>query len=81
VFSANSVEAVRTASKQGLGLAMLTYWDVRDDVAENRLRLVALEDAIPEQLFITAVLPTRQQVPHRVRVFLDRLEASLNEDK
>lgn len=81
VFSANSVEAVRTASKQGLGLAMLTYWDVRDDLEENSLRLVELEDATPEQLFITAVLPTRQQVPHRVRVFLDQLEASLSSPK
>ena len=81
VFSANSVEAVRTASIQGLGLAMLTYWDVRDDVEGNSLELVELEDAAPEQLFITAVLPTRQQVPHRVRVFLDRLEASLSNAK
>jgi len=81
VFSANSVEAVRTASKQGLGLAMLTYWDVRKDLEENSLRLVELKDATPEQLFITAVLPTRQQVPHRVRVFLDELEASLRSPK
>ncbi|MFK3681685.1 LysR family transcriptional regulator [Pseudomonas sp. NPDC088890] len=76
-FSANSVEAVRTASKQGLGLAMLTYWDIRDDVEQGTLRVVELEDATPQQLFITAVLPTRRQVPHRVRVFLDRLEAAL----
>jgi DNA-binding transcriptional LysR family regulator len=81
VFSANSVEAVRTASKQGLGLAMLTYWDVRDDIEKSSLRLVELDDATPEQLFITAVLPTRQQVPHRVRIFLDQLEASLSRPK
>lgn len=81
VFSANSVEAVRTASKQGLGLAMLTYWDVRDDVENNTLRLVELEGATPEQLFITAVLPTRRHVPQRVRVFLERLEASLSDPK
>lgn len=77
LFSANSVEAVRTASREGLGLAMLTYWDVRDDVTARKLSLVELEDAEPEQLFITAVLPTRQQVPHRVRVFLDQLEVAL----
>ncbi len=81
LFSANSVEAVRTASKQGLGLAMLTYWDVRDDLEDESLLLVELEDATPEQLCITAVLPTRQQVPHRVRVFLDVLEASLSNPK
>jgi len=81
VFSANSVEAVRTASKQGLGLAMLTYWDVRDDLEENTLRRVELNDATPEQLFISAVLPTRRQVPNRVRVFLDQLEAVLRDPK
>ena len=77
VFSANSVEAVRTASRQGLGIAMLTYWDIRDDLAAGSLCLVELEDVDPEQLFITALLPTRQHVPHRVGVFLQRLEALL----
>ena len=78
VFSANSVEAVRTASRQGLGIAMLTYWDIRDDLAAGSLCLVELEDVDPEQLFITALLPTRQHVPHRVGVFLQRLEAVLD---
>lgn len=78
VFSANSVEAVRTASRQGLGVAMLTYWDVRDDLDAGTLRLVELEDVSPEQLFITAILPTRQHVPHRVKTFLLHLEAVLN---
>lgn len=78
VFSANSVEAVRTASRQGLGVAMLTYWDVRDDLDTGALHLVELEDVTPEELFITAILPTRQHVPHRVRVFLQHLEAVLH---
>ncbi|MCE7761461.1 LysR family transcriptional regulator [Pseudomonas putida] len=78
VFSANSVDAVRTACRQGLGVAMLTYWDVLDDLAAGTLRLVELEDVSPEQLFITAILPTRQHVPHRVSVFLLQLEAVLN---
>ncbi|KPW74161.1 LysR family transcriptional regulator [Pseudomonas amygdali] len=76
-FSANSVEAVRTACKQGMGLAMLTYWDVRQEINEGSLQQVDFEDAIPEQLSVTAVLPTRQRVPHRVRLFIDRLEAAL----
>lgn len=78
VFSANSVEAVRTASRQGLGVAMLTYWDVRDDLDTGALHLVELKDVTPEELFITAILPTRQHVPHRVRVFLEHLEAVLH---
>ncbi|MEE4997764.1 LysR family transcriptional regulator [Pseudomonas alliivorans] len=77
MFSANSVEAVRTACQQGLGLALLTYWDVREDVAQGRLCVVELEDVLPEQLVITAVLPSRHQIPHRVQVFLDCLKATL----
>ena len=77
VFSANSVEAVRTACREGLGMAMLTYWDVRDDLAAGNLCLLELADTMPEQLFITALLPTRQHVPHRVGIFLQRLEAAL----
>lgn len=77
IFSANSVEAVRTACREGLGMAMLTYWDVRDDLAAGNLCLLELADTMPEQLFITALLPTRQHVPHRVGIFLQRLEAAL----
>lgn len=76
-FSANSVESVRTASKLGLGLAMLTYWDIRNELADGSLVRVELEDGLPEQLSIAAVLPTRQHVPNRVRVFLERLEGVL----
>ncbi|MDB6141352.1 MAG: LysR family transcriptional regulator [Pseudomonas sp.] len=76
-FSANSVEAVRTASKLGLGLAMLTYWDIRNELGDGTLVLVELEDGVPEQLSIAAVLPTRQHVPNRVRIFLEQLEGAL----
>ncbi|MFJ4142929.1 LysR family transcriptional regulator [Pseudomonas sp. NPDC089734] len=76
-FSASSVEAIRTASKQGLGLAMLTYWDIRNELQEGSLVLVELEDVKPEELAITAMLPTRHHVPHRVRVFLESLERFL----
>jgi DNA-binding transcriptional LysR family regulator len=76
-FSANSVESVRAASKLGLGLAMLTYWDVRNEVAQGTLVLIELEDVVPEQLSIAAVLPTRQYVPNRVRVLLEHLERVL----
>ncbi|VVP83335.1 HTH-type transcriptional regulator DmlR [Pseudomonas fluorescens] len=72
-FSANSVEAVRSAAKLGLGVVMLSFWDVRTDLADGSLQEIKLNDAAPEHLSITALLPTRQQVPHRVKVFLERL--------
>lgn len=72
-FSANSVEAVRAAGKLGLGVVMLSYWDVRSDLADGGLQEIKLTDASPEHLSITALLPTRQQVPYRVKAFLDKL--------
>lgn len=78
-FSANSVEAVRTAARLGLGVAMLTYWDVRADLADGSLVEIKLADALPEDLSITALLPTRQQVPLRVKAFLDALAEVLAE--
>lgn len=77
-FSANSVEAVREAGKLGLGVVMLTYWDVRTDLAEGSLKEIVLSDAVPEHLSITALLPTRQQVPYRVKVFLEKLSQVLS---
>lgn len=60
---------------------LLPVFDWVRKLMSPALRVLELEDATPEQLFITAVLPTRQQVPHRVCVFLDQLEASLSSRK
>ncbi|WP_336333771.1 LysR family transcriptional regulator [Pseudomonas putida] len=76
-FSANSVEAVRRAGKVGLGIVMLSYWDVRTDLADGSLQEIKLADAVPEDLSITAILPTRQQVPYRVKAFLEKLSQVL----
>lgn len=73
-----SIEAVRSAAIQGLGLAMLTYWDVCKQLAEGSLVEVKLEDATMEQLSVWAVTPTRHHVPPRVRVMLEALEAELD---
>lgn len=64
----------------GPGLAMLTYWDVQQEIREGSLLQIHFEDVIPEQLSVTAVLPTRQRVPNRVRLFVDRLEAELKKN-
>jgi DNA-binding transcriptional LysR family regulator len=79
-FQCSSIEGVRTACLQGLGLALLTYWDVRAELGNGSLVAIALRDAHPQQLSIWAVLPTRKYVPRRVRVFLEALEHSLADD-
>lgn len=77
-LAANSVDAVREACLAGAGLALLTYWDVAQDLAEETLVALSLSDAEPERLAIWAVLPSRQHRPARVRHFLDALRADLS---
>ncbi|WP_233556254.1 LysR family transcriptional regulator [Noviherbaspirillum sedimenti] len=76
-INTSSVDAVRTAAIQGLGLAMLTYWDAFQQLADGSLVQIELQDASMEDLSVWAVTPTRRYVPTRVKVFLDALEARL----
>ncbi|GAB7521485.1 LysR family transcriptional regulator [Paraburkholderia sp. 2C] len=72
-----SVEAAITAAVQGLGLAMLTYWDVFRQLADRSLVQVQLQDASMEDLSVWAVIPSRRYVPNRVNVFLGALEREI----
>lgn len=76
-FVCNSVEGVRTACVQGMGIAMLTYFDVRAELEEGLLLPIELADAQPEDLSVWAVIATRRYIPTRVRTFLEVLEKSL----
>lgn len=76
-LAASSVDTVHAACVAGAGLALLTYWDVAQDLADGTLRTVTLDDVEPEPLAIWAVLPTRQHMPPRVRRFIDGLKSAL----
>lgn len=78
-FSANTVDAVRAACLAGAGIAMLTYWDVREQIERGELERVALSDAEPAELGIWAVFPSRQHKPARVAAFTDALRERLTE--
>lgn len=73
----SSVDAVRAAAVEGLGLAMLTYWDIHRQLADRSLVRLVLQDAAMEDLPVWAITPTRRYLPTRVRVFLDALEEEL----
>ena len=76
-FTANSVEALHRACLDGLGVARLSLWNVRQDLAEGRLVAIGLADAtIPEQA-IWAVYPTARFVPPKVHMFVDALRDHL----
>jgi DNA-binding transcriptional LysR family regulator len=74
----SNVNAVRMAALQGLGLAMLTYWDVTQQLLTGDLIEIVLNDAAMEDLSVWAVMPTRRYVPTRVKIFLAALERELS---
>ncbi|SFV05407.1 DNA-binding transcriptional regulator, LysR family [Methylobacterium sp. 174MFSha1.1] len=79
-FTANTIEGLHQACLGGLGIALLSRWDVAEEVARGLLAEVRLEEGEPEPLAIWAVYPTRRMVPAKVRLFIrflaERLEAS-----
>jgi len=76
-FVADSVEALHQASIEGLGIVLLSEWNVRDDVHAGRLIPIRLADATVPDQGIWAVLPTRRFLPRRTRLFLDAFAAHL----
>ena len=72
-LSASTVDAVRAACIAGVGIAMLTYWDVHKQVAHGELQRIVLSDVEPLQVGIWAVFPTRTHMPTRVRAFIGAL--------
>ena len=76
-LSANTVDAVRAACLAGMGIAMMTYWDVRDAIAVEALEPIVLTGAEPDTLGIWAVFPTRKHLPPRVRQFIALLRERL----
>lgn len=72
-LSASTVDAVRAACIAGVGIAMLTYWDVHKLIASGALQRIVLADVEPLEVGIWAVFPTRTQMPARVRAFIDAL--------
>jgi DNA-binding transcriptional LysR family regulator len=76
-LSANTVDAVRAACIAGIGIAMLTYWDVHEHIERGELKRIVLADVKPLEVGIWAVFPTRTHMPARVRAFIDALRDRL----
>jgi DNA-binding transcriptional LysR family regulator len=76
-LSASTVDAVRAACIAGVGIAMLTYWDVHEQVERGELKRIVLADVKPLEVGIWAVFPTRTHMPARVRAFIDALRNRL----
>ena len=79
-FSANSMEGLHAACLADLGIAMLSLWDTRLEVATKALVRIDLSDGEPEPLAIWAVYPTTLLIPPKVRCFVEMLEALLRKE-
>ncbi len=76
-FTASGIETLHMACLGGLGLAMLSDWNIREDVAAGRLVEVSLADAVLESWSIWAVYPSARLVPAKTRLFIDALSQHL----
>lgn len=78
-FRANSSEAVREAVLAGIGPALVPLWLFGPELAAGRVRAL-LPAFTPAPLPIHLVLPTRRQVPARVRALVEHLAAAFQGD-
>lgn len=76
-FTASGVETLHMACLGGVGIAMLSDWNIREDVAAGRLVEVPLADAVLESWSIWAVYPSARLVPAKTRLFIDTLARHL----
>ncbi len=76
-FSSSSVEAVHALCRGGHGLALLSTWDVGEELAAGSLLEVKLDGAFPQKLAIWAVYPTARLVPRKVQLFIAELAAAV----
>lgn len=72
-FSSSSIEAVHAACSHGMGIALLSSWDVTEDIEFAALRVISLREAKPQELAISAIYPTSRMLPRKVQLFFETL--------
>jgi hypothetical protein len=56
----------------------VTYWDVWNELDLGRLERIELADAVPDELGIWGILPSRSYTPPRVRALTVALKKRLS---
>jgi DNA-binding transcriptional LysR family regulator len=79
-FATNNCEALMKATKDGLGIALRPMWDVWRSIQSKQL-IVLMPDYTAAKFNIQAVYPSRDHLPHRVRVFIDFFKQHLDDHK
>jgi DNA-binding transcriptional LysR family regulator len=78
-FSSTHLPSLRSAAREGLGLANLPLWLIKEDLRDGRLVPLLGEWTVLDQP-IHAVLPPGRHTPNRTRVFVDLLKRHLREE-
>jgi DNA-binding transcriptional LysR family regulator len=78
-YSSNTLEALHQACLDGMGVAVLSWWNVRDEIASGELQKMGCEDAKPVPFDVWAVYPTNRFVPPKVHLFISALKRTLVE--
>jgi DNA-binding transcriptional LysR family regulator len=71
----NSSEVVREAVLAGSGIALRSTWDVGPELKSGALVRVLPEYASSRRVAVHAVYPSRRHLEHKLRAFLDFLQA------
>lgn len=69
----NSSEVVREAVISGAGIALRSTWDIGTDLQSGKLVQILPEWEGSRNLFVSALYPSRQFLPAKVRLFIDYL--------
>jgi len=76
-FSSNSGEATVAASKEGLGICIKSFWDVRDDLKNGTLVHILPEYEHARKIDINILFPSKKFLPVRTRRLLDFLQENI----
>lgn len=74
MLKTNSSEVIREAVLGGLGIALRSTWDIGHELAQNRLVRVLPDYQGSRDASISAVYPSRQFLPFKVRIFIEYLQ-------
>jgi len=76
-FSSNSGEATVAASREGLGICIKSFWDVKDDLENGTLIHILPEYTHTRKIDINILFPSKDFLPVRTRLLLNFLQKDI----
>ena len=77
-FQTNYSEALVDAVKDALGLGMICYWQVHEELRRGELELVLPEFSPGRNQTLYVVYPSRRHLPTKTKLLINYLETELN---